>query len=597
MTMRLTCATILLGCAGCAGVATAQTDPYAPPASYYLNATGTGATLKSQLESAMSSGHIQRAYGDFRSSAVIHDADPNTPGNIILVYNLQSVSGVWDSGATWNREHVWPQSRQPGSASNSTRGNLGDPHALRPANPSVNSSRGNEPFGFGDTTGAGRSLGSWWFPGDTDKGDIARSLFYSDTRWSSLGISLRNGFPGTNQMGDLASLLAWHYLDTPGEFERRRNHAIFSQSLNPQFYTNNRNAYVDLPGTVWSVYVDQFNDTSLYVGSLPDADGSSSETIDLGGWLVGQTIPDASFTLNKAGADGTYYSVAPSASLVTTHDGEHNAFPILTTGGDSASIIAGFLDNTPTVAGPLTGTVTIDNLDVTTQFGPDAGANDGDDIVTITAAALDHANASFDAASDLNSLSIDLGSVAQGEPSPVGEVTIYNLGTPGYTAPLALGLSSTSGDPAAFVLPDFGASLVGGSAIFPIEIDTSTAGVFEATLDIAAADDPSLAGAVPNATLSLVLTAEVTEAACIGDVTTTGATIAGQSGFGTLDVVADTDDRGYFLGFWIASDTGVADVTTTGATIEGQAGFGVADGTVDTDDLGFFLGAWQQGCP
>lgn len=596
MTMRLTHAAALLGCAGFAAVSMAQSDPFAPPASYYLSATGTGATLKSQLESAMSSGHIQRAYGDFRNSAVIHDADPNNPGNIILAYNLQSVSGNWDSGATWNREHVWPQSRQPGSASNSTRGNLGDPHALKPCNPSVNSSRGNEPFGFSDTTGAGRSLGSYWFPGDTDKGDIARSLFYSDTRWSSLGISLRNGFPGSNQMGDLASLLAWHYFDTPGEFERRRNHAIYSSQLNPQYYTNNRNAYVDLPGTVWSVYVDQSNDSSLYVGSLPNADGSSAQTIDLGGWLIGQTIPDASFTLNKAGADGTYYSVSPSAELVTTHDGGFNAFPILTTGGDSASIIAGFLDNTPAVAGPLSGTITIDNLDVTTQFGPDAGANDGNDVVTITAAALDHANASFDAASDLNSFSIDLGSVAQGDASPIGDVTIYNLGTPGYTAPLALGLSSSSGDAAAFILPDFGASLVGGSAVFPIEIDTSTAGVFEATLNIAAADDPSLAGAVSNATLSLVISGEVTQGGCIGDVTTTGGTIPGQPGYGVPDGIANLDDLGYFLGAWTALDAQIADVSTTGATVPGQPGYGEPDGFVDLDDLGYFLGAWLQGC-
>ena len=170
-------------------------DEFSPPASYYSGATGTGATLKSQLTSAMSAGHIQRAYGDFRNSASVSDRDPNNPSRIILVYNLASVNATWDSGSTWNREHVWPQSRQPGSASNSTRGNLGDPHALRPCNPSINSSRGNKPFGTSAASGNFGSLGTFYFPGDTDKGDVSRSLFYSATRYASTGLSLVNGVP------------------------------------------------------------------------------------------------------------------------------------------------------------------------------------------------------------------------------------------------------------------------------------------------------------------------------------------------------------------------------------------------------------------
>lgn len=40
-----------------------------------------------------------------------------------------------------------------------------------------------------------------------------------------------------------------------------------------------------------------------------------------------------------------------------------------------------------------------------------------------------------------------------------------------------------------------------------------------------------------------------------------------------------------------------ADVTTTGATIEGQPGFGKPDGGIDLDDLGYFLNLWLAGCP
>ncbi|MEM9066500.1 MAG: right-handed parallel beta-helix repeat-containing protein [Planctomycetota bacterium] len=41
----------------------------------------------------------------------------------------------------------------------------------------------------------------------------------------------------------------------------------------------------------------------------------------------------------------------------------------------------------------------------------------------------------------------------------------------------------------------------------------------------------------------------------------------------------------------------VGDTTTTGATLDGQPGFGEPDGVIDLDDLGFFLGQWLVGCP
>jgi len=83
---------------------------------------------------------------------------------------------------------------------------------------------------------------------------------------------------------------------------------------------------------------------------------------------------------------------------------------------------------------------------------------------------------------------------------------------------------------------------------------------------------------------------------CTADVTTTGATIEGQAGFGEPDGVSDLDDLGYYLNAWIGQQP-YADLTTTGATIAGQASFGSPDGFVDLDDLGFYLNAWTAGCP
>ncbi|MEM9065907.1 MAG: YncE family protein [Planctomycetota bacterium] len=84
---------------------------------------------------------------------------------------------------------------------------------------------------------------------------------------------------------------------------------------------------------------------------------------------------------------------------------------------------------------------------------------------------------------------------------------------------------------------------------------------------------------------------------CPADITTTGATLAGQFGFGVPDGVGDIDDLGYFLGAWLAMDLAVADVTSTGATLAGQTGFGEADQVVDLDDLGYFITLWLAGCP
>jgi len=84
-------------------------------------------------------------------------------------------------------------------------------------------------------------------------------------------------------------------------------------------------------------------------------------------------------------------------------------------------------------------------------------------------------------------------------------------------------------------------------------------------------------------------------ASCIADLTTTGATLFGQPGFGVPDGVADGDDLSFFLNIWVTGDL-AADFTTTGATLAGQSGFGVPDGSVDGDDLSFFLNFWLRGC-
>jgi len=495
----------------------AWAGPYDAPAGFYSSATGTGSTLKSQLQSIMSNGHLQRTYGAFRFSASVSDRDPNNPDNILLAYNRQSIDSTWNINGTlpWNREHVWPQSRQPGSASNGVTGNLGDPHALRPANTQVNSQRGNDPFGFAATTGSYGTIGSSFYPGDQDVGDIARSLFYSATRYN--GLTLVNGTPSGNQMGDLASLIAWHYIDTPDDFEQRRNHVIFSQAENPSYYTNNRNAFVDRPEYVHSVFVDNFNDTRLTLASgTVNANGSSTLAVDLGKVIVGSALPASqTVTLSKAGLDGTYYSVNASGSATSSVNGRYNAFTVGSTG--TLNLDIGVTGSTAT-AGLISGDVVIDNLDVTTGLGSGFGDQDANDTITATLQVVNRSNGSFAAGSDLDFLTLDFGTIDQGTAGVSLDFDFFNgLAGGSFTADLDIdSITPSLGDDDVLTTNlTAGSSITGNSsATFSAFLDTADAGIFSISYLIATSDE-DIAGAINGSLMLLTLTAEVIAAGFI----------------------------------------------------------------------------------
>ncbi len=225
---------------------------------YYSGAGGLmGNDLKLFLRTIISVGFSGVSYGETRYILNITDRDPNNPNNVILVYRGTSVSGIWDSGATWNREHVWPQSLLGGKASNSRTNIASDLHSLKPANPSENSSRSNRYF---DDSGVSGS----YEPRDEVKGDVARILFYKVVKYEEL--ELVNSVPIELQMGNLDTLLRWHLFDPVDGFERNRNNVIFS-------YQNNRNPFIDHPEFVekiWGTITLSNNSTlNIYATGLP----------------------------------------------------------------------------------------------------------------------------------------------------------------------------------------------------------------------------------------------------------------------------------------------------------------------------------------
>jgi endonuclease I len=495
-----------------AGLARAQYDA---PASYYNSATGTGAALQSQLRTIVSN-MTGVNYGNARYSTPYTDTDPNNANNILLIYNRASVSSTWDAGSTWNREHIWPQSRLGASASNGTVNIASDLFNLRPANPGINSSRSNKPFGLDNSTGSYGHVGSYYFPGDADAGDVARSQFYMSTRYSQL--TLTDGSPTGLQMGDLSSLLHYHYKDVPDTFERRRNHAIYGlagenspASANP-YKQSNRNPFVDRPEYAWSVYADQQNDTRLSVGT-PDANGGSTANVNLGRVLRGAAVPAGqNVTLNKAGVDGTYYSVTANGAATSTVNGRNNAFTMDTTG--SRTIGVGLNASTAS-AGLKSGSVVVDNLDVTTQGGAGVGANDANDTINVTLSVLDASNSSF-ATTDTDALSIDFGTLQQGQSAAPIEFSLFNIASSlgaDLTAGLDLDSIVLSGDTSVFdtTLDEFTNLLAGSSNAYEASFDTSTIGEFAATYQLYFSDE-SLPGTVSVTTLTLNLVGEVTSA-------------------------------------------------------------------------------------
>lgn len=520
-------------CVCVSGTVSSANDQYSPPADYYEDVAGTGAILKGTLYDAIQiSFNQQSSYGDFRNSAALHDMNPSNPSRILLAYNRSSVSGTWNSGSTWNREHVWPVSRQPGSASNSSRGNLGDPHALRPCTPNVNSSRGNKPFGTSTSSGSFGHAGSFYFPGDTDKGDIARSLMYSDTRYGpETGIALVNGVPSGNQMGDLTALVHWHFSDVPDEFERRRNHVIFSQAENPQYYTGNRNPYIDHPEYVWSVYVDQSNDSQITLQNAQHIGGGASQLDVIDSVFTGAAAGGVINTvIQKQGTDGTYFSVTSTGDVSASLDGKYNAFPVLASGNADSVPLAITVDAPTTNPGLYEGTVVINNLDVTTQGGAGRGANDGDDTLVISRRVVDRAVPSLAQNATLIASSLDLGDLVRGvDEEADDEFTVYNLeSTAGFTAALDISTSLLPVGAPVDVSTLAGTQVLAGQGVdIGVTVDATglVPGAYQAAVFIHSTDDATISGFQPKDDLIMAVSFEVVP--CEGDVQSDASAVDG----------------------------------------------------------------------
>lgn len=199
---------------------------------YYASLQGlSGEALKIELKSIISK---MKSISYKETSYVLEDSDIDLTktGQLLLIYSRTNAKNVWDGASSWNKEHIWPQSKL-GSASKS------DIHNLRASNTSVNSSRGNLPYV--DGSGTYKRTNGGWYPGDDDRGDIARIVLYMNIRW---GLEIR---PGDSGIGELSMFIKWHQLDPVDDFEIHRNQVIYE-------HQQNRNPFIDHPELVEMIY-------------------------------------------------------------------------------------------------------------------------------------------------------------------------------------------------------------------------------------------------------------------------------------------------------------------------------------------------------
>jgi hypothetical protein len=251
------------------------------PTGYYSSLNGkSGAVLKQAIQDIIANPTVVRkyTYGDVYEFLLECDQNPNNSSQVWLMYveqarsKLDAQSGSSGAVGFWNREHIFPQSRGgfsdgtssfPGGVNNwlPTDANdiacgHSDAHHIRAEDSPENSLRSNRNYGV-DYNGPVGNQGSW-------RGDVARALFYMAVRYN--GLNVVNGNVAENPVGfigDLTTLLAWHTLDPPDDFEMNRNNIIFG-------YQKNRNPFIDNPtlaSYIWGANSGQTWNSTL---STPD---------------------------------------------------------------------------------------------------------------------------------------------------------------------------------------------------------------------------------------------------------------------------------------------------------------------------------------
>jgi len=248
--------------------------------------------IKTTINSTISSDIKSLTYAEVWTALTYTDEDPSNTDNVILWYTARSqAKSTNGSGAAstnpdnWNREHSWPKSH-----GFPDEGQLAytDIHHLRPSDISVNGSRSNLDFDNSDSplaeSPSNRIDSDSFEPRDDIKGDVARMMFYMDTRYEGAGSDNVNDLVLVNRLtsaaepnlGFLCTLIAWNNADLVDASEQSRNDRIYELQ-------GNRNPFIDNPSWVATLYPAESCDTSGGDTGGGDTGGGDTGGGDTGG--------------------------------------------------------------------------------------------------------------------------------------------------------------------------------------------------------------------------------------------------------------------------------------------------------------------------
>ena len=171
-------------------------------------------------------------------------------------------------------------------------------------------------------------------PQDSDKGDIARAIFYMVARYNYLSgsdsdgidagnpnleiVNLLNWAPGSSytssktqkgQMGILQDLLEWNRIDPPDSWEIHRNNLLFKN------FTNNRNPFIDFPEWaeyIWGKCVDgNYNPTSTGSATLSASAINKFSDTDIVS-VTGVSLNKETTSITTGSTETLYATVLPN---------------------------------------------------------------------------------------------------------------------------------------------------------------------------------------------------------------------------------------------------------------------------------------------
>ena len=225
---------------------------------YYnpVNFNNTGENLKVQLAQLITESQfaVLTYTPGVWNALKLTDVDPENNNKVLLLYGYDDSDNLYITDRTrninatcsntncfgfWNREHVYPRSL--GIPNLQFEGPGSDVHHLRASDFEMNSLRSNRRFAAG--SGNAGLVGSFFYPGDEWKGDVARMMMYMYLRYGfqTLPNNVGSGSSNISPLNDMPNIfLQWNVEDPPATHEITRNNVL-------ENLQGNRNPFIDNP--------------------------------------------------------------------------------------------------------------------------------------------------------------------------------------------------------------------------------------------------------------------------------------------------------------------------------------------------------------